>query len=320
MPNAFDKLMTPGSGRTPDRPVPANGGKTSIGTTSSAGQKRSSTTPLVEDEGQAGPSKKLKVLAHSADRSSGSSESPVRRTSVAGFLNSLTDDEARALDRVMRSSLSSRIAATPILSAVVRQQLLSLRGLEDGSTHDGWWWANLTSCEVVGISSGADHPRWQIDIDGAGIASNMTLVKGILSEHSLDSLKASATTGAKKVVKLPCHHVAYNADLSRRDTAPLPLNAGAGGSLSHLCDRKGCVRASHLEVANEHASNLQRQRCQGPSLLVFRGVIVQETSCVHAQGATELARLQNSCLGSLRLDILGESSARAVSSILGSSQ
>ena len=118
------------------------------------------------------------------------------------------------------------------------------------------------------------------------------------------------------MVKLPCHHVAYNADLLRRGTAPLPLDAGAGGSLSHTCDKRGCVRVSHLEVTSEHRDNLNRQRCQGPSLLVFRGVIVQERPCAHAQGERHEERLRNSCVGSLRLHTLTDASAGAIASIL----
>lgn len=110
--------------------------------------------------------------------------------------------------------------------------------------------------------------------------------------------------------------MAYNADLSRRDTAPLPLNAGAGGSLSHLCDKRGCVRVSHLEVTSEHATNLARQRCRGPSLLVFRGRIVQEHLCAHAQGGTREELLRNSCLGSLQLHVLTDESAGAIMSLL----
>jgi len=255
-----------------------------------------------------------------ADSAGSRPQSPAPRTSVAGFLNSLSATEAQALDRVMRSALSGKITAPSTLSQEVRLQLQPLRGveLEDGgdhTTHDGSWWVDLCKCEIVGISSD-DHPRWQVDVNGAGSASNVVKVRDVLSAQAFSLFKTAATAGAKKVVKLPCHHVAYNADLSRRVTAPLPLNAGAGGSLSHLCDKKGCVRASHLEVASEHASNLSRQRCRGPTLLVFRDTIVQEHPCAHAQGATHEELLRNSCLGALSIFSLTDASAGAIMSLL----
>jgi hypothetical protein len=305
MADAFRRLMTPASGPIPGRPA-----KKSEGTKGSA-RKRSAPESIL-DGGDASKRVLTDSSAHSADRDEAGSP---RRTSVAGFLNSLSSEEAVALDRVMRSALGGRISATSSLNDETRQLLLPLTGLEDGSTHDGSWWVDLCKCEIVGLKSD-DHPRWQVDLNGTGRSCNVALVREILSAQSFSLFQAASTEGAKKVVKLPCHHVSYNADLSRRDTAPLPLDAGAGGSISHTCDKTGCVRVSHLEVTGEHKSNLYRQRCQGPSLLVFRGVIVQERPCAHGKGETREEQLLNSCVGSVQVHTLTDASAGAIVSLL----
>jgi hypothetical protein len=296
--------MIPASGSNPDRPAPKGKGK------AAATRKRGGSSSILE-----GVQSKRASTEGSTPSAHGDETGSARRTSVAGFLNSLSAPEAVSLDRVMRSALNSRISAISTLSAATRQQLRPLQGLEDGSTHDGSWWVDLFKCEIVELKSD-DHPRWQVDLNGAGKTSNVVKVREILTVQSFSLFEATSTEGTKKVVKLPCHHVAYNADLSRRDAAPLPLDAGAGGSLSHTCDKRGCVRVSHLEVTSEHASNLNRQRCQGPSLLVFRGVIVQERHCAHAQGGTHEERLRNSCVGSVQMHVLTDASAGAIASIL----
>lgn len=304
MADAFQRLMTPAAGQIPGRPAKKGEGKPATA------RKRSGSASI--QDGVRSKRASTDSSAHSADSSETGTP---RRTSVAGFLNSLSAEEATALDRVMRSALQSRITATSSLSEEVRQQLEPLRGLEDGSTHDGSWWVDLCKCEIVGLKS-EDHPRWQVDLNGTGKSSNVAMVREILSAQSFSLFQAASTEGVKKVVKLPCHHVAYNADLSRRGTAPLPLDAGAGGSLSHTCDKTGCVRVRHLEVTSEHITNLYRQRCQGPSLLVFRGVIVQERPCAHAQGGTQEELLCNSCLGSVQVHTLTDASAGAIASLL----
>lgn len=304
MADAFQKLMTPASGQIPDRPEKKGKGK------AATARKRSGSSSI--QDGARSKRASTDSTTHSAD--SDETGTP-RRTSVAGFLNSLSAVEAVNLDRVMRSALSSRIAATSTLSEDVRQDLQLLRGLPDGTTHDGAWWVDLCRCEIVDLKSD-DHPRWQVDLNGAGATSNVARVRDVLTAQSFHLFQSASTEGTKKMVKLPCHHVAYNADLSRRGMAPLPLDAGAGGSLSHTCDKRGCVRVIHLEVTSEHAKNLIRQRCQGPCLLVFQGVIVQEFPCPHGEGGTQEERLRNSCVGSVQMYTLTDASVGAIMSIL----
>lgn len=181
--------MTPGSGKAPDRPAPASGGKTR--------RKRSGSNSLVEESAA--------KRASTEDSTDSATSRSVPRTSVAGFLNSLSAEEAQALDRVMRSALRSKLTTDSTLSDDVRQQLLAFRGmeLEDGFTHDGSWWVDLCKCEIVGILSD-DHPRWQVDINGAGRTSNVALVREILTAQSFSLFKATSTEGTKKVVKFNC--------------------------------------------------------------------------------------------------------------------
>lgn len=304
MADAFRKLMAPASGQIPGRPAKKGEGKPA------AVRKRSGSESIHEGSVSKRPS--ISSSTHSA----GSDEMGTpRRTSVAGFLNSLSATEAVSLERVMRSALRDRIKIVPTLSKEHLDVVRSLRGSDDGTTHPGTWWVDLCQCEIVELKS-PDHPRWQVDLNGAGKSSNVAKVREVLSAESFGRLEETSTEGNKRMVKLPCHHVAYNADLSRRDTAPLPLDAGAGGSISHTCDKTGCVRVRHLECTPLHISNLYRQRCQGPSLLVFQGVIVQEIPCPHGKGGSLEERLQNSCVGAVQVHPLTDAAVGSIMSVL----
>ena len=90
---------------------------------------------------------------------------------------------------------------------------------------------------------------------------------------------------------------ALTADGNLRE--PIPLNLGAGGSLSHYCDQSGCDggnhdidgegSADHVEPVGEHALNLDRQRCRGATLVVSDDNFILGVSlCQHAQD--ELSR------------------------------
>lgn len=234
----------------------------------------------------------------------------------ADFLNSLADNEARGLFDLMKTE------GPPTRSCILSDEQYQLvRGLRaaPGSVRDGRWWTDLLTCEAYGKPDVKDHPRWQIDVDSQdGLVHR---VQKLLSVESFAKFKSLATVGDKSMVKLQRHHVALNADRSRSDGPLIPSDSGKGGSVSHLCDRKGCVRACHLETAAVHKTNLSRQRCQGVMLLCLQGVIVQEQPCAHAQaGDGSLASmLQNSCLGNIRVLVVSDESARLISSLLGQS-
>lgn len=300
--SAFDKLMAGGS-----NPPQHNNGKSAV-VTKDKGHKRG----IDESEGAENLASKSKRVKQ-AEGSSATGK--ISGPSGASFLNSLSSAEIQSLARLMRKQMSPR--PTTSWSTATTDRVKAFRASPDGSTHPGSWWIDLCKCELVGGSDVKDHPRWQVDIEARGSKAVVLEVEKALSVERLADFKALASAGAKKMVKLQAHHVALSADLSRRDTAPLPLNAGSGGSISHLCDRTGCVRVCHLEITPIHKKNLDRQRCRGPKLVVFQGVIVQEEPCAHAQvGLSPEARLSNSCLAHVNIVELTDGGAYAVLSIL----
>jgi len=246
---------------------------------------------------------------HSADGEPG-------KLTGADFLNSLAEDEARGLNDLMQK------VGPPVRACILSDELYQLvSGLQaaPGSERDGKWWTDYLTCEAYGKPDVKDHPRWQIDVHSSdGLVHR---VEKVLSVEAFAMFKSLATAGDKSMVKLQRHHVALNADRSRSDGPLIPSDSGKGGSVSHLCDRKGCVRACHLETAIVHKTNLARQRCQGVVLLCFQGVIVQEQPCAHAQAGdgSLTSRLQNSCLGNISVLALSDESARLISQLSGQS-
>jgi hypothetical protein len=126
------------------------------------------------------------------------------------------------------------------------------------------------------------------------------------------------------------HHVAYAAHPARAE-APIPENAGAGGSISHNCDTQGCCKIQHLEATPKHQDNMDRQRCSGVTLITYKGVIVQEIPCAHGKTTSLLPggldldaftaddialhnRIRTSCIG-LRVIELDERCIAAVGDI-----
>ncbi|OBT64236.1 hypothetical protein VE03_06828 [Pseudogymnoascus sp. 23342-1-I1] len=174
--------------------------------------------------------------------------------------------------------------------------LTSLRAADSETVRTGQWYFHLVTCEVAGISSQRQHPRWQVRLD-QGVLSVGYRLKMAISQGAWQTL-CSYTS----YLKVEAHHVAYNASPSR-ETAPIPSNVGVGGSISHFCDEIGCCKASHLEAAYAHKDNMARQRCSGIILLHFQGVIVQEVPCSHGQrqGLDLELQLLSSCVNKLNM-------------------
>jgi len=51
--------------------------------------------------------------------------------------------------------------------------------------------------------------------------------------------------------------------------------------VSHLCDTLGCIRQKHIDSNIDWDINTSRKSCEGWSLLVYNGIILQETPCNH---------------------------------------
>lgn len=77
--------------------------------------------------------------------------------------------------------------------------------------------------------------------------------------------------------KVLAHVLAYAA----HNAGPLP-ELGNGSSIDHLCGQKGCFRPSHLDLAQEHRTNVARIGCLGLILVVIGKVIVSMRPCIHA--------------------------------------
>jgi hypothetical protein len=192
-------------------------------------------------------------------------------TPNAEWLAGLSMEDAKAVYKVFRGAVA--VKEKYQLGGADKAILSSLKAVS--GVRDGPWYTEHVKCLIANISTPTgQHPRWQVRLN-AGLSSlGQTLKQAI-------SAKAWATlTGYTSYLKVEAHHVAYNAD-DRRVTAPLPLNVGAGGSLSHLCDECGCVKPPHLEATPVHKDNMNRQRCLGIVLLYFQDTIVKEIPCKH---------------------------------------
>lgn len=243
---------------------------------------------------------------------------PVAKRALSGpeFLNSLADSEAKGLYDLMRKTARRPPTSVVNVSAPVAERLHAVKA-KQGTDRDGKWWLALVTCEVWESTDGG-HPRWQVDVN-AGPAGLVEQIREVLSVESFDRFLRCRTArgeSGKVMVKLQRHHVALNADLVKRAAGPvIPLNAGKGGSVSHLCDKTGCARACHLETASLHRDNVDRQRCPGPLLMLFRDEIVEEKPCRHGEqvSSTPVEQFHHSCLGCLQVLELSEDAASVIS-------
>lgn len=217
----------------------------------------------------------------------------------ARFLADLSLEDAKALYRVMLGEVST-VATSPLKPADAAR-LAAMRS-SGQSGRDGRWYTDRVTCLLSQTKSiNNSHPRWQFKLDG-GPSSVAGKIRRAISSRAWETL--SSLSNAMKISQ---PHVSYNAD-DRRVTAPLPLNVGAGGSVSHLCDVKGCIKQSHLEATPNHIDNMGRQRCAGIVLLCFRGVIVQEVPCSHGKALSIILaeQLLRSCTRVQILDVSEE--------------
>jgi hypothetical protein len=192
------------------------------------------------------------------------------------WLRSLSLQTAQAVLKLMRSSL--KLASLPQVPEPERVVLANLAALPCNDGRDGPWYISWSTCEVVTTTAkDTSHPRWQVDLT-AGPSSVGQSLRAVLSEEEWRTLQD--VMGGRRQFRAQAHHIAYNASDSRV-LAPLPLDCGRGGSISHPCDQRGCI--THVEATPEHKDNMDRQRCSGILLLHFRGSIIKEMPCVHGR-------------------------------------
>lgn len=224
---------------------------------------------------------------------------------LAEWLRSLSLDSAQAVNQVMRSGLKLDVKSQCSESDLEILPFLKAAPGDEG--RDGRWWLTWCTCEVVVTTDkGASHPRWQVRL-GCGPASVGEKLRSVLSDVEFEGLR-----WISDYPKFQAHHIAYNAD-PRREAAPLPLDCGSGGSISHLCDERGCL--NHLEATPIHMHNMDRQRCSGVVLIVLLGVIIKVVPCSHgmqlAGDDTLESQISSSCRR-LRLVELYSGTVRSV--------
>lgn len=288
--NAFEALMgkAKGSGGGVKRKV--------LGSSSHPDAKRlatSATTVGMEDT--------LKTL--SKQEGEGSQQADVgdprveRTSPIATWLAGLDLKDAKALYRVAKSNADS--AAWCPLSESDQATLGSLTACD--SDRSGAWYLKFITCSIAKGAVGkknqekdkkkSGHARFQITTTAAGSSSIAGQLRAVLSKRAWETLKELPSH-----IQISFHWISYNADL-RREAAPLPENCGAGGSLSHSCDKDSCWEAAHLWPTPVHRDNMDRQRCTGIRLQYFRGQIVREIPCKHGLelGETLETQILRSC-------------------------
>ena len=155
------------------------------------------------------------------------------------------------------------------LSNADREQLRGLQAAIDPATggrltNTGAHWITWCQCTVTDIQPASEtgHPVKILRKSPNGIKL-----------QTWETLK-----GTNQVVRFTVSHLAFI--ISHADVV-LPSNLGAGGgSVSHLCDRRGCITGSHCEFV-PHSSNMERQRCSGVLLLIGNECVLQEVRCPH---------------------------------------
>jgi hypothetical protein len=187
-----------------------------------------------------------------------------------------------------------RSASEHFLPGAVASRLVSCENacseLRDGGFYLAW-----LACRISTIapnkngSKDLGHPRIRITVPKkASTASDMykqmSLAISAEKIQAFNSLSSPVlSSGGTDQVRLGVHHVAYNAARARPGFQSL-TQCGMGASVSHLCDRVGCVRPEHLEFVSSHGDNTRRQRCRGLTLVIAQSadVIIGEQPCLHA--------------------------------------
>jgi len=138
------------------------------------------------------------------------------------------------------------------------------------ATHRGQWWMDWAECCLffpkdapIPLTPPTADQMLQLGRCPIGVRSS------IFNEWK----------GSSHVVKLYPYHVAFR---QAHGGTLLPNDVGRGSSVSHFCDTSGCTRRDHLALTPRHRENMERQRCQGVTLITFNGIIIQESPCAHA--------------------------------------
>jgi hypothetical protein len=139
-----------------------------------------------------------------------------------------------------------------------------------------------------GLLFGQRYTRYQLQFKSAvgvvtpqKVSAILYRLKRELSVQAWEGLKALASANESRKVTFTLHHIAYTWQRTKvPGLPPIPLNAGSGGSVAHLCDN-ACQEPAHLFVTPVHGDNINMRNCLGPTILVKEGVILQTVHCPH---------------------------------------
>lgn len=214
---------------------------------------------------------------------------------VYAWLNSLSDGEALKLHQKinMPESVPKQFLSPKLIERLSKCTNISSPE-RDGAFYLSWLECQISSLAPTTNSEGwISHPRVRINIPQRKQRTSETysVVSSAVSPEHLQTFellapsKPGVTGYSNRQVRIGVHHIAYNADRGRSNFTTLE-KCGKQNSVSHRCDRCGCVRLDHLEFVTSHGDNNSRQRCRGMILVVDRrdgkDVILQEQPCVHA--------------------------------------
>jgi hypothetical protein len=223
-------------------------------------------------------------------------------TAGDAWLTSLSDEDALAFEEYVMLSADLK---EDFLQGGPPPKELDLFEPLDKEGLSGRQWRDWLGCSVVtAFKPDPRYPRFKVNFtagEGGIIPTPSKTFRGqppvgqqvrdiLKAAESWQDFKVLAAAGSskpgKRIVQISCHHIAYRAKAARaalkgEPIEGLPQGAGAGASVSHLCDNPRCVNHAHLVVARTHAANLERQRCTGVTLVVVKGVIVDVVHCPH---------------------------------------
>lgn len=173
----------------------------------------------------------------------------------------------------------------------------------DGIERNGTWWQDHITCECS-PRKGAGA-RWQPRIRAA---SNKALTS--LGRWFTDQFRETRVKKLPDQPKIPEAQLVW---MHMHLQTAVPEDLGNGSSMSHFCDRGFggsdpwcCVRESHITWEASHQANMDRQRCSGNTLIIYRGRIVKVSVCRHSTGDGLSERLNTSCRRVFIIPLLDE--------------
>jgi len=174
-------------------------------------------------------------------------------------------------------------------------------------THSGNQWLDYLCCHIV-ISAHSSTSRSNVTMVARPVhlrydkndsndsiwtewdkkGKKNTKPKGKEVQSSTDSSSKHRSKPRNPHERLPnVNHLAYrvahtvNALPAKISDQAKIKNDANRVAVSHLCDTLGCIRPKHIDSSIDWNINTSRKSCEGWSLLVRAGVIVQETPCNH---------------------------------------